>query len=77
MCDKIIEETKTVTTNFNKKNAICKKKKNVLISFVFLLIIVVLLIAVSIYRYLIKYKSKQKKLLPYYVTNDKLKEILY
>ena len=59
MCDKIIEETKTVTTNFNKKMQSVKKKK-FFISFVFLLIVVVLLIAVSIYRFLIKYKSKQK-----------------
>ena len=28
MCDEIIDaETKTVTTNFNEKNAICKTKK--------------------------------------------------
>ena len=31
-----------------------------------------LLIAVGIYCYLIKFKSKQKHLLPYYATNDKL-----
>ena len=27
MCDEFIEETKTVTTNFNEKNGICKTKK--------------------------------------------------
>ena len=30
------------------------------------------MIAVSVYCYLIKYKSKQKHLLPHYITNDKL-----
>ena len=30
------------------------------------------MIAVSIYCYLIKYKSKEKHLLPHYITNDKL-----
>ena len=47
-----------------KKNAICKTK-NFCILLAFLLFI-----AVSIYCYLIKYKAKQKHLLPYYVTNN-------
>ena len=52
------EETKTVTTNFNEKNAICKTKKMyILLSF--LLIAIPLLIAVSIYCYLIKNKGEQ------------------
>ena len=42
-----------------------------------LLTTIVLLIAVSIYCYLIKYKAKQKHLLPFYITNNKLKEVLY
>ena len=47
-CDKIIdEETKTVTTNFNEKNAICKTK-NFSISLTFLLIRIALLIVYSI-----------------------------
>ena len=71
MCDEIIEETKTITTNFHEKIHSVKQKKNY-ISVVFLLITIVLLIAVSIYCYLIKYKSKQKHLLPHYVTNEKL-----
>ena len=37
----------------------------------FLLIIIALWIAVSIYCHLIKYKSKQKHLLPRYFTNNK------
>ena len=49
-CDKIFEEeTKTVTTNFNEKNAICKTK-NVYILLAFLLITITLLIAVEIER---------------------------
>ena len=35
------------------------------------------MIAVSIYCCLIKYKGKQKHLLPFYITNDKFKEVLY
>ena len=51
-CDKIFEEeTKTVTTNFNEKNAICKTK-NVYILLAFLLITITLLIAVEIERIL-------------------------
>ena len=66
----IIEETKTATTKFNKKMQSVKQKISIYL-FAFLLITIVLLIAVSIYCYLIKYKSKQKHLLPYYVTNEK------
>ena len=55
-CDEIKEETKTVATNFNEKNVICKTK-NFFILLVFLLITITLLIAVSIYCYLIKCKS--------------------
>ena len=33
--------------------------------------------AVSIYCYLIKYQEKQKHLLPIYITNNELKEIMY
>ena len=51
-CDKIFEEeTKTVTTNFNEKNAICKTK-NVYILLAFLLITITLLISVEIERIL-------------------------
>ena len=44
---------------------------------VFLSIAIALLIAVSTYCYPIKYKAKQKHLLPYYVTHEKLKEIFF
>ena len=65
------EETKTVTTNFNGKNVVCKTK-NVYTLLILLLITIVLFIAASIYCYLLNFKSKEKHLLPYYVINDKL-----
>ena len=34
------------------------------------------MIAVSIYIYLIKYQAKQKQALPFYFTNNDLKEIV-
>ena len=43
---------------------------------VFLLITKVLLIVASFYIYFIKYQAKQKSLLPFHITNDKLKEII-
>ena len=74
-CDEIIEEeTKIVTTNFNEANAICKTRSLYILR-AFLLIAIALLIAVSIYCYLIKYKAKQKQLLPFYITNKELKEV--
>ena len=65
------DERKTIPTYFNEKNS-----KNVYILLALLLIPIALLIGVSICCYLIKYKSKQKHLLPYYVTNDKLTNVL-
>ena len=59
-------KTKTIL-----KNIICETKE-LYILFDFLLITIALLIAFSIYFYLIKNKAKQKRLFPYYVTNDKL-----
>ena len=52
-CDEIIEETKTVATNFNEKNRTCKMQ-NFYILLAFLLITIGSLIAVSIYCYLSK-----------------------
>ena len=69
----IDEDTKTVTASFNEKNVICKTKL-LAILLVFLLITTELLIII-IYCYLIKYKQKQKHLLPFYITNNKLKEV--
>ena len=80
MCDEIIEsydkKTKTIPTNFNEKKAICKTQ-NFYILLAFLLITISLLIAVSIYCYLIKYRAIQKHLLPFHVTNNELKEMMY
>ena len=87
-CDEIIEsydedaeaksynKTKTILTNFNEKKATCKTQ-NFYILHAFLLITIALLIAVSIYCYLIKYQAKQKHLLPFHFTNNKLKDIIY
>ena len=53
-CDEILEETKTIPTNFNEKNITCKIQIFYFL-LAFLLITIALLIAVSIYCYLIKY----------------------
>ena len=62
LCDEIIESYDE-ETNFDEKEA-------------FLLITIALLIAVSIYCYLIKYRAKQKHLLPFQVTNNERSFIL-
>ena len=63
-CDKIIdaEKRKTIQTNFNEKKKIIIKTFYILLDF--LLITITLLIALSIYGYLIKYKAKQKHVMP-------------
>ena len=53
------------------------KRKNLYILLVFLLIIIALLIAVSIYCYLIKYRAKQKHFLPFHVTNNESKQVIF
>ena len=57
LCDEIIEsyveETKTISTNFNEKKDTCKMQK-LYILLAFLLISLAFLITVSIYCYLIK-----------------------
>ena len=60
---------------FNEKDAICKTK-NSYILVTFLLITIAMLIAINS-CYLINYKAKQKDLLPSYVTNNELKQVLY
>ena len=57
------------------KKATCKTQK-LYILHVFLLITKALLIAASFYIYFIKYQAKKKSLLPFNITNDKLKEII-
>ena len=79
-CGRIMEsyndQTKIIVTNLNEKNITCRTQ-NVYILLGFLLITIALLEAVSIYCYLIKYRGKQKYLLPFHKTNNKLKEIMY
>ena len=80
MCDEDIEsyneETKAVPTNFNEKKATCKTQYFCIL-LAFLLIAIALLIAVSIYCYLIKYREKQKHLLPFHDRNNELRKVLY
>ena len=50
--------------------------QNFYILLAFSLSTIALLVAVSIYCQLIKYRAKEKHLLPYYVTNEKLINVL-
>ena len=80
-CNEVINTTKTfatktIPTDSKEKKVNCKTK-NVYIFLIDLLITIALLITFSIYYYLIKYQVKQKHLLPYHATNNKLKEVLY
>ena len=59
----------------NRKQPV--KRKNLYILLVFSLIIIALLTAVSIYCYLIKYRAKQKHFLPFHVTNNELKQVIF
>ena len=68
-CDEIIDTTKTVPRK--------STSTSFYILLAFFLITIVLLMAVKAYGYLIKYKVKQKHLLPYYITTDKLQEVYY
>ena len=72
-CDEIIEsyvklslkdDDEETKANFNEEKVVCKTK-DFYILLAFLLIITALLIAVSNYCRLIKYQTKQKKLLPF------------
>ena len=68
------KDTKTISTNFNEKKVFCKTQ-TFYIFLAYLLITIAFLIAVNIYCYLVKYRTKQKHLLPFYDT--KLKASLY
>ena len=71
------EETKTIPANFNEKKPTLKTR-NFYILLAVLCITIVLLIAASINCYLRKYQQKKKKhLSTFYVTNNKLKEVMY
>ena len=67
---------KQILMKKKKKNPACKTQ-NVYILLAFLLITIALLIAVNIYWYLIRYRAKQKNLLPFNFTNNKLKENIF
>ena len=58
-----------------KIKEIVKRKISILLAV--LLITISLLIAVSIYSYLIKHRGKQKHSLPFHLTKNKLKELIY
>ena len=73
ICDEVIEEIKTIRTNFNEKKVNCKTQFSFIL-LAFLLITIALLIAVSIYCYLIKYPAKH--LLPFHDANNKLNNIV-
>ena len=75
MCDEVIESCSEEANSYGKK-ATCKTQ-NFYILLAFLLITIALLIAVSIYCYLIKYRAKQKHLLPFHNTNNELIKVLY
>ena len=74
-CDGIIESYKD-EKNYMKKEQPIKHKISIFYLH-FFKITIALLIAVSIYCYLIKYQAKQKHLLPFNFTNNKIKEIIY
>ena len=74
MYNEITELAKTVPT---KTLPTKSTSTNIHILLAFLLITILLLIVFNIYCYLVKYQAKQKHLLPYHVTNNTLKEVLY
>ena len=51
-----------------------ERNKDIICETTLFYILFALSIAVSIYCYLIKFKAKQKHLLPFYVTNNELKK---
>ena len=68
------EETKT--SKFNEKNTTYERQV-LFILLTVLLITIAILIVVSNYCYVIKYQAKQKHILPFHVTYNKLKENMY
>ena len=71
---KIIDTTKGASTKTVSGKS---TSNNFHILLIFLLNTIALFVAVSIYCYFIQHRSKQKHLLLFCVTNNKLKEILY
>ena len=64
------DEIKTVPTTFHEKK-VTRKTQNFYTLNAFLLITIALLIVVSIYCYLMKYRTKQKHLLQFHDTKSK------
>ena len=64
------EETKTIRTNFNEKNPICQRQ-------IFYILLAFLLITIAVMIAVIVFCSLLKDLLPFVLTNDELKEIIY
>ena len=67
-----MKKEKPISISFNRKKATLKTQKFYIL-LGFLLVTTAILIAVSIYWRLIKYRAKQKHLLPFHFTNNKLK----
>ena len=68
----IVSYNEKTKANFKEEKAACKTQ-NFCILLSFLLITMALLITISIYCYLVKYRAKQKNLLPFHDT--KLKQV--
>ena len=76
-CNKFIDAEKNkLFQQILMKKTTCKRQ-NFYSLLVFLLMTIAVLIAVSIYCYLIKYQAEQKHLLPFHVTINELKEVIY
>ena len=63
--------------SYDEAKSYYEETKHFYILLAFLLTTIALLIAVNIYCYLIKHKGKQKHLVPFYITNNKLKIMYY
>ena len=73
---KLQTQIKAILTNFSEKIITCKTQSFYILP-AFLLITIALLIPVSINYYMIKYRTKQKNLLPFYVTNNEPREVSF
>ena len=74
-CQCECKKYKICEINYIRNPTTCSCKKILLITF--LLVTIVFLIAVSFYCHLIKYQAKQKDLLPFHVTSNELKEVIF
>ena len=75
-CDEIIDAVQSETINFNKGKATCKMDNfSFLLAFVLTIILLLITVGIYYYYYHIKHRAKQKQILPYYYSNNELKEI--